>query len=113
LRTQLRPFIKDAQPIARALRPAVVNLNAVTPSLSDAFRVLNYVVNELAYNPPGDDEGFLFWVAWFFHNANSFLANEDANGSMWRGVLVTDCRTLTKASAALQQVMTALLPTSC
>jgi phospholipid/cholesterol/gamma-HCH transport system substrate-binding protein len=113
VRTQLRPFIKDAQPIAQALRPAVVNLNAVTPSLSDAFRVLNYVVNELAYNPPGDDEGFLFWVSWFFHNANSFLSSEDANGSMWRGVLVTDCRAITKASPALQQLMSALLPTSC
>jgi phospholipid/cholesterol/gamma-HCH transport system substrate-binding protein len=113
VRTQLRPFVRDAQPIAGALRPAVVNLNKVTPSLSDAFRVLTYVVNELAYNPPGDDEGFLFWMAWFFHNANSFLANEDANGSMWRGVLVTDCRTLTKATPALQQVMSALLPTTC
>jgi phospholipid/cholesterol/gamma-HCH transport system substrate-binding protein len=113
VRTQLRPFIKDAQPIARALRPTVVNLNKVTPSLSDAFRALGYAVNELAYNPPGDDEGFLFWVAWFFHNANSFLANEDANGSMWRGVLVTDCRTLTKATPALQQVLSALLPTTC
>ena len=113
VRRQLRPFIKDAQPIARALRPAVVNLNKVTPSLSDAFRVLTYALNELAYNPPGDDEGFLFWVSWFFHNANSFLANEDANGSMWRGVLVTDCRTLTKATPALQQVMSVLFPTTC
>jgi len=113
VRTQLRPFIKDAQPIARALRPAVVNLNAVTPSLSGAFRVLAYVVNELGYNPPGDDEGFLFWMAWFFHNANSFLANEDANGSMWRGVLVTDCRTLTKTTPALQQLMSVLFPTNC
>jgi hypothetical protein len=32
---------------------------------------------------------------------------------MWRGVLVTDCRTLTKASPALQQLMGVLFSTTC
>jgi hypothetical protein len=52
----------------------------VTPHLSKAFSVLNYVVNELGYNPPGAEEGYLFWTAWFFHNADSILSIEDAQG---------------------------------
>ena len=26
--------------------------------------MLNSLVNELAYNPPGPEEGYLFWNAW-------------------------------------------------
>jgi phospholipid/cholesterol/gamma-HCH transport system substrate-binding protein len=113
LRTQLRPFVREAQPLARSLGPTLVNLDKVTPSLTDAFRVLVYVVNELGYNPPGDNEGFLFWMAWFFHNANSFLSTEDANGSFWRGLAVTDCRTLTKSSPEVSQLATAILGPIC
>jgi len=95
LRTQLRPFTRDAQPVARDLGPAARDLTKVTPSLSNAFRVLVYVANELGYNPPGDNEGFLFWLAWFVHNANSLLSTQDAHGAVWRGLLVADCKALT------------------
>ena len=81
-------------PVAGDLRPALSNLNAVTPHLSKAFTVLNYVVNELGYNPPGPEEGYLFWTAWFFHNADSILSIEDAQGVAWRGGLITSCSTL-------------------
>jgi phospholipid/cholesterol/gamma-HCH transport system substrate-binding protein len=77
----------------------------VTPSLSNAFRVLEYVANELGYNPPGDNEGFLFWLAWFIHNANSLLSTQDAHGAVWRGMLVFDCKQLS------QQPGTTLLQT--
>ena len=62
-------------------------------------RVLNYVVNELGYNPPGPEEGYLFWLAWFFHNADSILSIEDAHGRRWRGGLITSCSTLTALAA--------------
>jgi phospholipid/cholesterol/gamma-HCH transport system substrate-binding protein len=105
LRTQLRPFTRDAQPVARDLGPAARDLTKVTPSLSNAFRVLEYVANELGYNPPGDNEGFLFWLAWFIHNANSLLSTQDAHGAVWRGMLVFDCKQLS------QQPGTTLLQT--
>ena len=44
------------------------DLAAVTPDLTATFKILNYLLNELAYNPPGDtDEGYLFWFSWANH----------------------------------------------
>jgi phospholipid/cholesterol/gamma-HCH transport system substrate-binding protein len=94
LRDKVRPLVREIQPLARDLTPAAVDLNAVTPSLTSAFRVLNYVAGELGYNPPGSNEGFIFWLAWFAHNGNSFLSTEDLNGSIWRGFGLIDCTSL-------------------
>ena len=91
---RIRGLVHRAVPVAGDLRPALSNLNAVTPHLSKAFTVLNYVVNELGYNPPGPEQGYLFWTAWFFHNADSILSIEDAQGVAWRGGLITSCSTL-------------------
>ena len=108
LRTKIRPLVRSLQPLARDLRPAVSHLNAVTPDLSTAFQVLNYVVNETAYNPPGDNEGFLYWTAWFAHNAASMLSVEDAHGGMWRGLALIQCSSLTGQPAALGQLFDTL-----
>ncbi|MCW3039753.1 MAG: hypothetical protein JWM31_1658, partial [Solirubrobacterales bacterium] len=85
VRTRLRPLVRELQPLASDLSPAVRDLSAVTPALTSAFKVLNYTVNELAYNPQGDDEGFLYWLSWFAHNGNSFTSTQDAHGPAWRG----------------------------
>jgi virulence factor Mce-like protein len=91
LRTQLRPLVRELQPVATDLAPTTRDLSRVTPALTSAFRVLNYTVNELAHNPEGDDEGFLFWLAWFAHNGDSFTSVQDAHGSAWRGVALVSC----------------------
>lgn len=93
LRTQLRPLVRELRPLAADLAPTTRDLSRVTPALTSAFRVLNYTVNELAYNPAGDDEGFLFWLSWFAHNGNSFTSTQDAHGSAWRGVALVSCDT--------------------
>jgi phospholipid/cholesterol/gamma-HCH transport system substrate-binding protein len=107
LRTQLRPFVREVQPLAKALSPTVRDLSAVTPSLTSAFHVLNYVANELAYNPSGDNEGFLFWLAWFAHNSDSFLSTADAHGSVWRGLGLISCWSL-KGAPGLAPVVEAI-----
>ena len=61
---QLRPFARDVLPTVRDLRPAAADLAAVTPRLTTSFGVVNQLLNELAYNPPGTEEGFLFWASW-------------------------------------------------
>ncbi len=46
-------------------------------------KVVNYLLNELAYNPPGTGvakQGYLFWLAWANHNANTVFGNQDAAG---------------------------------
>ena len=113
LQKQLRPLVREAQPLARDLAPATTNLSAVTPALTTSFQVLNYIVNTLAYNPEGKDEGYLFWTAWFAHNGMSFLTNDDANGAFWRGLGAFDCNqtpALVPQLAPILHVIGAALP---
>ncbi len=91
LRDDLRPLVREATPLVRDLRPSVRRLNPATRDLVRTGDVLTYVVNELGYNPPGPEEGYLFWLAWFQHNANSILSIEDAHGAIWRGLVVLGC----------------------
>jgi phospholipid/cholesterol/gamma-HCH transport system substrate-binding protein len=107
LRDKLRPLVRQIQPLARDLAPTTATLSTLTPVLTSAFQVLNYVVNETAYNPPGDNDGFLFWTAWFAHNAASTLTTQDANGAAFRGLALVDCDTLNAnpATAPLTELL--------
>lgn len=91
LRDELRPLVREATPLVQELRPSVRRLRPATANLVRTGGVLNYVVNELGYNPPGPEEGYLFWLAWFTHNADSVLSVEDAHGAVWRGLVVVGC----------------------
>ena len=93
VRDDLRPLVRETLPLLRDLRPSVKDLDQSTPGLVRSAEVLNRVVNELGYNPPGSEEGYLFWTAWFFHNANSILGVEDAHGATWRGLVMFGCST--------------------
>ena len=75
---QIGPFTVTAQPTAAALRPAAADLADVQPELADSFEVLNQLFNGLAYNPPGKQEGYLYWLAWANHMAASMLSSQDA-----------------------------------
>jgi phospholipid/cholesterol/gamma-HCH transport system substrate-binding protein len=104
VRTQLRPFARAALPVARDLRPAARDLSVLTPNLTTTFRVLNYALNELAYNPPGpSEEGYLFWASWANHAANSLFSTQDAHGPIRRGLFLASCASL----SLLKQIATA------
>jgi phospholipid/cholesterol/gamma-HCH transport system substrate-binding protein len=72
--------------------------------------VLNYVTNELAYNPGGKNPGFLYWIAWFAHNNDSFQSTSDANGPVWRSTLLVTCAGL--KSSAIGPLLSTLLGTT-
>lgn len=91
LRARLRPLVRAAIPVVRELRPSVDLVNRADPDLIRTVDVLTYVVNELLYNPPGTEEGYLFWLSWFAHNSSSVLSIEDAHGVVWRGLLMVGC----------------------
>ena len=93
VRDQLRPLVGEAIPVVRKLRPSLELLNQVQPDLDASLDVLTYVANELGYNPPGAEEGYLFWTAWFVHNAASIVSVEDAHGVAWRGLVIGSCST--------------------
>jgi phospholipid/cholesterol/gamma-HCH transport system substrate-binding protein len=94
IRNQLRPFAREVQPAARLITSSGEGLTKVTPDLNVSLNVVNELVNELAYNPRGSEEGYLFWFAWAAHLGNSILNMQDAHGSLRRGVIVTACESL-------------------
>ena len=102
IKNQLRPFTRASIPTVRRLKPAARDLAALTPNLVTTFKVLNYALNELAYNPPGSrDEGFLFYTAWANHIGASVFATQDAHGPIRHGLVEITC----SASQLLQQVI--------
>jgi phospholipid/cholesterol/gamma-HCH transport system substrate-binding protein len=101
VRDGLRPLIREANPLLDSLRPSVAKIDRVTaPQLVDVGKVLNRTVNVLGYNPPGKEEGFLFHLDWYVHNASSILSIEDAHGVAWRGLVMFGCSTFPDAIAA-------------
>ena len=94
IQNQLRPFARDAQPTVHQLRLAAQHLKPAAPRLTRTAQFLNALLNELAYNPPGAEEGFLYWAAWLNHAGASIFSTQDANGVVRRGMFLTDCGSL-------------------
>ena len=72
-----------------------------TPGLNTGFTDLNLGLNALAYNPPGTDEGFLFYVPWLNHNLNANYLLQDAYGPIRRGLVLVSCSTAFTAEGTL------------
>jgi phospholipid/cholesterol/gamma-HCH transport system substrate-binding protein len=94
IRDQLRPFARDVRPTVRQLRIVGQNLKPLTPHLTNSFKVLNSLLNTLAFNPSGPEEGFLFWVSWANHGAATIFSTQDAHGPIRRGLVITSCSSL-------------------
>jgi phospholipid/cholesterol/gamma-HCH transport system substrate-binding protein len=88
---QLRPFARDALPTVKVLRPAARDLAALTPDFTSVLKTANYLLNTAAYNPPGDDEGYLFWISWLNHIGPTVFSTQDAHGPIRRGQLLFSC----------------------
>jgi phospholipid/cholesterol/gamma-HCH transport system substrate-binding protein len=114
LRTQIRPFVRDARPVVRDLRPAAQNLAAATPDLTKSFGVLNHLFNMLGYNPaghnnPGANPGYLYTLAWLAHQGANIFASNDANGSFRPVFLAGTCGTLAQNGGQLDPTLLAAL----
>ena len=95
IKDEIRPFVRAARPAVQELRPALSDLSAVQPSLLTTFKIVNQLLNTLAYNPPGSkDEGFLFWASWVNHLGPAIFSNQDAQGPIRRGLVVIGCQSL-------------------
>ena len=101
VRDKLRPFVAAGVPAVRELRPATSALGGTLENLPPVVQRVNYIANELIYNPPGPEEGYGFWTPWFFHNAASMISTQDAHGAGWRGLVVFSCSTLQQLATFL------------
>ncbi|HEU4974331.1 MAG TPA: MlaD family protein [Baekduia sp.] len=94
IQQQLRPFARDALPTVKVLRPAAQDLAQLTPDFTKVLKSANYLLNTLAYNPKGSEEGYFYWLAWLNHIMPSVFATQDAHGPVRRGTLFLACSQL-------------------
>src|SRR5215210_7782924 len=108
LKTQVRPFAREAQPFQRNLGAASTDLAKAGPDLTTAFLGLNRLFNIGAYNPGGTEgisenceksgvctreerarnESYLYWLAWVGQNTVSLFSTADALGPIRRAYLL-------------------------
>ncbi len=96
LRDDVRPLVRRLTPVLAAAAPGIGQLRTSAPDLHGTLLTTNGLLNQLAYNPPGDDEGFLFWGSWFVHNWNSLMSTADAHGGIGRAMVTVSCTQLTQ-----------------
>jgi phospholipid/cholesterol/gamma-HCH transport system substrate-binding protein len=99
IRDEIRPFTRIARSPVRKLRAAAEELAPTTSRLVTSFRVINDLLDTLAYNPPGNEEGYLFWASWANHLAPFVFNTQDAHGPIRRGNFLVDCASLTAVEA--------------
>jgi phospholipid/cholesterol/gamma-HCH transport system substrate-binding protein len=104
IKTELRPFARDVRPTVRDLRRAATDLAVVTPRLTRTFKVVNSLFNTLAYNPPGSEEGYLFWASWASHAGATVFGQQDAHGPVRRGLVIVSCPALAVLDQVKQQL---------
>ena len=101
IQNQIRPFTTQvASPVTHVAQISQ-GLGTSTPGLRTGFTDLNLGLNALAYNPPGGDEGFLFYVPWLNHNLVGNYLLQDAYGPIRRGLLLVSCSTAFTADGTL------------
>lgn len=97
IKNQIRPFTRQVRDPIRTLVDTSNALSEATPPLTDSLGEINKLFNALAYNPPGAEEGYLFWAAWLNHNQNGGLGFQDAGTAMTRGLVLQSCFTALQA----------------
>jgi phospholipid/cholesterol/gamma-HCH transport system substrate-binding protein len=110
IQNQLRPFSIAVQPLAKALKPAATELSKAVPPLTSSIKVINTLLNTLAYQPSGSEQGYLFWGSWLAHIAASLTDLQDAHGPTVRGIFMATCRQLNLLETTIQAGSPSIAP---
>ena len=101
IQNQIRPFTVQVKSPVQHVAQISQGLGVATPGLKLGFTRLNDGLNALAFNPPGDQEGFLFYVPWLNHNLVTNYTLQDAYGPIRRGLVQLSCATAGTAEQTL------------
>jgi phospholipid/cholesterol/gamma-HCH transport system substrate-binding protein len=109
---QLEPFVSDPAilKLVKTLDPASASLAKAVPPLSSSFKILNTLVNTLAYQQKGATPGYLYWAGWLAHNLDSLTSLQDADGAMLQGQFMASCPALSLLEVTLQPGTPSLTP---
>ncbi len=101
IRDQIRPFTVQVKSPVHHVRQLSVHLGNSVPPLDVGFTRLNELLNALAFNPDGAQEGYLFYVPWLNHLLNNTYLVQDAHGSIRRGLVLSTCGTADLATTTV------------
>jgi phospholipid/cholesterol/gamma-HCH transport system substrate-binding protein len=101
IQNQIRPFTKQVASPVQHVAQIGAGLGTATPGLKTGFTRLNDGLNALAYNPPGEQEGYLFYVPWLNHDLTANYMLQDAYGPIRRGLVQESCGTAQTAEQTL------------
>jgi phospholipid/cholesterol/gamma-HCH transport system substrate-binding protein len=101
IQNQIRPFTVQVKSPVQHVAQISQGLGVATPGLKLGFTSLNDGLNALAFNPPGAQEGFLFYVPWLNHNLVTNYTLQDAYGPIRRGLVQLSCATAGTAEQTL------------
>jgi phospholipid/cholesterol/gamma-HCH transport system substrate-binding protein len=94
---QITPFARQVAPPLKTVRAAAKPFAKTVESFRDTLKPLNYGVNELAFNPSGSTQSYLFYLPWLNHDLNSNDGLQDAAGPLRRGQVMLSCQTASLA----------------
>jgi phospholipid/cholesterol/gamma-HCH transport system substrate-binding protein len=97
IRDQIRPFTRKVRSPLRKLTGTAKALNKTTPDLTRSLGDVNRLLNAIAFDPPGAEQGYLFYVPWLNHDLNSAFAFQDAHGPLLRTIVLLSCNTAQNA----------------
>jgi phospholipid/cholesterol/gamma-HCH transport system substrate-binding protein len=101
IQNQIRPFTLQVKSPVTHVAQISQGLGVATPGLRTGFTNLNQGLNAVAYNPPGSQEGFLFYIPWLNHDLNANYMLQDAYGPIRRGLVLEACGTAVQANNIL------------
>ncbi len=93
IRDQIRPFTRIVRRPVNHVAAAAKPLDATATALAAALTSLNQLFNILAYDPPGGQQSFLFFLGWLNHDTNAAFNLQDASGPLARGLVLQSCNT--------------------
>jgi phospholipid/cholesterol/gamma-HCH transport system substrate-binding protein len=99
---QIRPFVRNAQPLVKQLQAPAQSLANASPDLTTTFNVFNHLFNMAAYDPRhgqgpytgAGDASYLFWLAWLAHDGIGVFDTADAHGTYRPVTVRATCQTL-------------------
>ncbi len=91
IRDQIRPFTREIRPVLNHANEASGPFDKTVRNFGNAVGGLNAFLNELAYNPKGSAESYLFYLAWLNHDFNAAFNLQDAGGPLLRSLVGITC----------------------
>jgi phospholipid/cholesterol/gamma-HCH transport system substrate-binding protein len=90
IRDQIRPFTRQIRPVLTHAREGSPALDKTVTGFGNSLGAFNSFLNELAYNPKGSKQSFLFYLPWLNHDLNATYL-QDAAGPLTRGLAMLTC----------------------